>query len=80
VYRFDREPEKMAFVEGYSHLIIDDQKLCLRSTKANDCSLSRHKSAKVFGPVGNCVNSTATEISLSCHMSHHGESSKDILM
>jgi len=90
VYGFDRELEKMfrdvggrtssiAFVEGYSNLIIDDEKLHLRSVKANDRSLSRHKSAKAFGPVGNCVNSIATGISLSCHMSHHGESSKDIL-
>jgi hypothetical protein len=69
----------IAFIEGYSNLIIDDEKLRLRSVKANDRSLSRHKSAKAFGPVGNCVNSIATGISLSCHMSHHGESSKDIL-
>jgi hypothetical protein len=90
IYGIDRELEKLfrdvggrtshiAFVDGYTDLIIDDEKLRMRSTKANQHSLSRMMSAKSFGPVGNCINSIATGISLSCHMNHHGESSKDII-
>ncbi len=90
VYSIDHELKKLfrdvggwtwhiAFVKGYTDLIIDDEKLRLRPTKANQASLSRMKSAKSFGPVGNCINSIATGISMSCHMNHHGESSKDIL-
>jgi len=51
----------------------------MRSTKANHTSLSKHKSPKSFGPVGNCINSILTGMSLSCHMNHHGESAKEIL-
>jgi hypothetical protein len=69
----------IAFVDGYTNLIIDDEKFRMRSTKANSSSLSRHKSAKSFGPVGNCINSILTGISLPCHMNHHGASAKDIL-
>ena len=90
IYGIDRELEKLfrdvggrtshiAFINGYTDLIIDDEKLRMRSTKANESSLSRMKSAKSFGPVGNCIHSIATGISMSCHMNHHGESSKDIL-
>jgi hypothetical protein len=90
VFGIDRELEKLVrdvggrtseicFVEGYSNLIIDDEKLRMRSTKAAESSLSRHKSPKSFGPVGNCINSISTGLSLSCHMNHHGESAKDIL-
>jgi hypothetical protein len=90
VFGIDRELEKLfrdvggrtseiCFSEGYSNLIIDDEKLRMRSTKAAESSLSRHKSPKSFGPVGNCINSITTGLSLSCHMNHHGESAKDIL-
>ena len=90
VFGVDRELEKLfrdvggrtseiCFVEGYTNLIIDDEKLRMRSTKAAESSLSRHKSPKSFGPVGNCINSISTGLSLSCHMNHHGESAKDIL-
>jgi hypothetical protein len=89
IYGIDRELEKLfrdvggrtshiAFIDGYTDLIIDEQ-LRMRSTKANQHSLSRMMSAKSFGPVGNCINSIARCISLSCHMNHHGESSKDII-
>lgn len=90
VYGIDRELEKLfrdvggrtshiGFVDGYTNLIIDDKKLRMRSTKVNHSSLSRHKSPKSFGPVGNCINSILTGMSLSCHMNHHGELAKDIL-
>ncbi len=90
IYGIDRELEKLfrdvggrtsqiAFIDGYTDLIIDDEKLRMHSTKANQHSLSRMMSAKSFGPVGNCINSISTGISLSCHMNHHGESSKDII-
>jgi len=63
IYGIDRELEKLfrdvggrtsdiAFINGYTDLIIDDKKLCMRSTKANYASLSRMKSAKSFGLVG----------------------------
>ena len=90
VYGTDRELEKLfrdigshtsklAYIQGLTDCIIDDEKLRQRSTKANDISLSRHKSSKSFGPVGNSVNSVGTGIPLSCHMSHHGESSTEIV-
>ena len=90
VYDTDREMEKLfvqfgnhsatlVFVEGYTDLIIDDEKLCMRSHKCNDKSLSRSKSHKSFGPVGNCLNSIGTGIPLCCHMSHHSENSTDII-
>jgi len=64
VYGVDRELEKLfrdvggrtadiCFVDGYTNLIIDDEKLGMCSSKANHSSLSRHKSPKSFGPVGN---------------------------
>ena len=59
-----------------TQIFIEDEKLRMRSSKANHSSLSRHKSAKSFGPVGNCINSILTGVLLSCHMNHHGESSK----
>jgi hypothetical protein len=90
VFGIDRELEKLfrdvggrtahiCFVDGYTNLIIDDEKLRMCSSKTNHSSLSRHKSPKSFGPVGNCINAISTGISLSCHMNHHGESSKEIL-
>ena len=56
------------------------EKLRMRSTKAAHISLSRHKSPKSFGPVGNCINSISTGLSLSCHINHHGKLAKDILI
>ena len=50
----------------------------MHSVKASLSSLSRRKSPKSFGPVGNCINSISTGLSLSCHMNHHSESAKDI--
>jgi hypothetical protein len=90
IYGVDQELEKLfhdvdgqtshiAFVDGYTNLIIDNEKLRIHSTKANSSSLSRHKSAKSFGPVGNCINSILIGISLSCHMNHQGKSSTEIL-
>ncbi len=90
MFGIDRDLEKLfrdvggwtantCFVDGYTNLIINDEKLRMRSTKAAHSSLSRHKSPKSFGPVGNCINSISTGLSLSCHMNHHGESAKDIL-
>ena len=90
MYGIDRELEKrsrdvggrtsnIGFVDGYTNLIIDDEKMRMRSTKANNSSLSRHKSQKSFGPVGNCINSILTGMVRSCDMNHHGESAKDIL-
>ena len=51
----------------------------MRSAATNAKSLSRSKITKVFGQVGNCGNSVFTGIPLSCHMSHHGESSTQII-
>ena len=67
IYGIDRELKKLfremggrashiAFRDGYTNLIIDDKKLRMESLIANHSSLSRHKSAKLFGPVGNCIN------------------------
>jgi hypothetical protein len=61
----------MCFIDGYTIMIIDDKKLRMHSTKAAQSSLSRHKSPKSFGPVGNCINSILTGMSLSCHMNYH---------
>ena len=71
---------KLAFIKGVTDLIVDDEKTRGRSPKASLMSLVRSKSAKAFGPVGNCVNLMNTGIPLSCHYSHHGESSTDIVM
>ena len=73
------QASSLAFVKGYTKLIVDDEKLRMRSTKCNDKSLSRNKSSKSFGPVGNCVNSFYSGIPLSFHMSHHGESATEII-
>ena len=59
--------------------LIDDEKLHARSARTNDYSLSGSKSSKAFGPVGNCINSVHTGIPLSCHYTHHGESSTDVI-
>ena len=69
----------LAFISGFTDLIIDDEKMRMRSALANTMSLSRSKSGKAFGPVGNCINSVATGIPLLCHMSHHGESVTKII-
>ena len=68
----------IAFFDGYTNLIIDNEKLRVWSTKVNHSSLSRHNSPKSFGLVGNCINSVLTGISLFCHMNHHGESNNHI--
>ena len=89
VYGLDKEFEKLlrdigshvskiAFIPGFTNLIIDDEKNRMRSAKANTMSLSRFKGVHSFGPVGNCINSVNTGIPLSCHMSHHGENSTEI--
>jgi hypothetical protein len=69
----------ICFVDGYTNLMVDDEKLRMHSVKAAHSSLSRHMSPKSFGPVDNCINSIMTGMSLLCHMSHHGESANDIL-
>ena len=61
----------ICIVDGYTNLMVDDEKLRMHSVKAAHSSLSRH--------VDNCINSIMTGMSLSCHMNHHGESAKDIL-
>jgi len=49
------------------------------SNKAAHSSLSRHKSPKSFGPVGNCINSILIGLSVWCHIIDQGKSAKDIL-
>ena len=77
VFGIDRELEKLfcdirgqtadvCLVDGYTNLIMDDEQLRMRSTKAAHISLSRNKSPKSFGPVGNDINSIST--GLSCHV------------
>merc|ERR1712087_406057 len=83
VYGHDYELEKMlrdvgghasklAFIRGITSLLIDDEKMQSRSAKTNDISLSKFKSSKTYGVVGNCVNSVNLGIPLSCQYSHHG--------
>lgn len=67
VYSHDPELEKflrdcgtqasrLAFIRGVTDLLIDDEKMQQRSSKTNDLSMSRSKSAKAYGVVGNSVN------------------------
>ena len=76
VYDIDRELKKsfqdvggrtsdICFLEGLTNLIIDDKKLRMHSTKVAESLLSKHNSPKSFGPVGNCINSITTDLSLS---------------
>jgi len=73
-----RQASKLCFVQGRTSLIIDDDKLRLRSMLAAAIALVRSKGSNSFGPVANCVNSLTTGINLSSYMSHHGESALSI--
>ena len=88
VYWHDRELEKLfrdlgghvsglAFICGLTQLIIDDDKLRMRSPKVAELSLVRSKSGKAFGSVGNCMHSSLTGIQLACHYTQFGDSSID---
>lgn len=90
VYSHDPELEKflrdcgtqasrLAFIRGVTHLLIDDEKMQQRSAKVNDLSMSRSKSDKAYGVVGNCVNSVVLGIPLSCQYTHHGQSATQVL-
>ena len=90
VYGHDYELEKMlrdvgghasklVFIRGVTSLLIDDEKMQSRSAKTNDISLSRFKSSKTYGVVGNCVNSTNLGLPLACQYSHHGQSATRVL-
>ena len=90
-YGIDRELEKLlrdlgghasrlAYIEGVTDGMIDDEKTRGRSAKAAALSLARSKSTKAYGPVGNCINSMFTGIPLATHYSHFKESSTDIVM
>jgi len=68
-----RQSSKLCFVLGRTDLIIDDDKLKLRSVLAESVDLIRSKGLKSFGPVANCMNALTTGINLSSYMSHHGE-------
>merc|ERR1711982_167609 len=91
VYERDRELDKVfwdfgghasriAFIKGWSHLLVDDDKTRLRSKKVAELCLVRPKSNKAFGAVGHCVMSMYTGIQLSCQYSHFGESTSDSLL
>ena len=91
VYGIDRDLEqlfrdlggqasRLAYIEGLTNGIIDDEKTRGRSNMAVGLSLARSKSSKAFGPVGNCLNSMRTGIPLATHCSHFGESATDIVM
>lgn len=69
-----RQASKLCFVKGRTDLIIDDDKLKLRSKLAAALGFVRSKGLKSFGPVANCMNSLATGFNLSSYMTHHGES------
>lgn len=77
-FMIGRQASKLCFVQGRTNLIIDDDKLKLRSALAAAIGLVRSKGLKSFGPVANCINSLCTGIILSSYMSHHGESALDI--
>lgn len=56
------QASRLAFIRGVTHLLIDDEKMQQRSAKVNDLSMSRSKSDKAYGVVGNCVNSVVLGI------------------
>lgn len=77
-YLIGRQASKLCYVKGRTDLVIDDDKLKLRSFLAAAASLIRSKGLKSFGPVGNCINSNTLGACLSSYMSHHGESALSI--
>ena len=89
VYSIDRGLERflrsvaerssdMFVVRGKTDLVIDDDKLDMRSTKVSRISLVRSKGLHSFGPVANCLNSLRTRIVLSSHLTHHNEGATEI--
>ncbi|EJK77849.1 hypothetical protein THAOC_00289 [Thalassiosira oceanica] len=88
VYQHDRELEKLfrdlgghvsglAFIRAVTQLIIDDDKLRMRSAKVAELSMIRSKSGKAFGCVGNCMHSSLLGVQLSCTYTQFGDSAID---
>jgi len=88
VYQHDRELEKLfrdlgghvsglAFIRAVTQLIIDDDKLRMRSAKVAELSLIRSKSGKAFGSVGNCMHSSLLGVQLACTYTQFGDSALD---
>ena len=67
----------LAFVHGVTQLIIDDDKLRMRSAKVAELTLVRSKSGKAFGSVANCMHSSLLGIQLACNYTQFGDSSID---
>lgn len=77
-YVLGRQASKLCYVKGLTDLVIDDDKLNLRSILAAALGLVRSKGLKSFGPVANCINSNTLGACLSSYMSHHGENALSI--